>query len=332
MKELATAWVTGAHPAMRLIEQRLLQVANAPTAVLITGEIGVGKSRLTQLLHSVSPGAKRQLIPIYCSMLPDLLPEMTIYRHPGDATLNSELIKGARGATLQLKQIDMLSPQGQGRLLHFFERGEVVVPGQHKPLQLSMRLICSATTDLKTTCETGRFSWELFYRLSTIHFHLPPLRERLDDLAELADSLLASICRSRGPEKIPSLSPAALNKLRAHRWPGNLCELAAVLERALVLSPQRRSIPAEAIELITIDMPLPLASAQLQLPTEANDGEAELSLEDYFQRFVLEHQETMSETELARKLGISRKCLWERRQRLDLPRGRSANERLKDQP
>jgi DNA-binding NtrC family response regulator len=157
--------------------------------------------------------------------------------------------------------------------------------------------------------------------------HLPPLRERGNDILELADRILASTCKRLGVD-LMYFSANAIQVITTYPWPGNVRELENAIERAVILS-EEEEIP---MELLGLDVELVKIDSKNSYPTALtttsdnntvkieDDPQEDLSLEEYFQRFVLEHQEQMNETELAQKLGISRKCLWERRQRFAIPR------------
>jgi DNA-binding NtrC family response regulator len=156
----------------------------------------------------------------------------------------------------------------------------------------------------------GRFREDLYYRLDVISIALPPLRDRGDDVIELARHLLARAARRLGRPGL-ELIDESIAAIRAHHWPGNVRELDNAIERAAILCDTGRITP----ELLALDdLVSPAAPAAPSAPPQ---GE---SLEDYFRRFVVDHQDEMSETELARRLGISRKALWERRARLAIPR------------
>lgn len=178
---------------------------------------------------------------------------------------------------------------------------------------------------------TEAFRRDLFHRINVLRLELPPLRERGDDIQGLTNWLIKRVSSRLECEEKP-LSEEARSALVAHDWPGNVRELEHTIERALVMSEGRElsvddlSLPAKSTKRSALNMPLPhsppSATPDIASQSQADVGSEELSLEDYFQRFVLENQDAMNETELAQKLGISRKCLWERRQRFDLPRKR----------
>ena len=193
-----------------------------------------------------------------------------------------------------------------------------------------MRLISATQRNLKALCEEGKFRQDLYYRINVVELTLPPLRSRGTDVLRIAELLLDDACR-RHDKPAKRFSPAAVEAITAYRWPGNVRELENAVERAVILSDEQE-IPGEAL---AIDLGLPgLAELEAgdahhderEATPSAEDPAEDLSLEEYFQRFVLQNQDHMSETELARKLGVSRKCLWERRQRFGIPRKKSTTE------
>jgi two-component system response regulator HydG len=188
-----------------------------------------------------------------------------------------------------------------------------------------VRLICATHRELQQLAAEGKFRQDLFYRINVMRLQLPPLRERGKDILELAEYLLEQ--RVRKLDRVPMrFSPKAIQAITTYLWPGNIREMENAVERAVILC------ESDEIdnELLGIDLELVKVSqirGRAVIGGGSNrvgnyDPPEDLSLEDYFQRFVLEHQDSMSETELAQKLGVSRKCLWERRQRFGIPRNR----------
>jgi len=184
-------------------------------------------------------------------------------------------------------------------------------------------MIAATHRNLKAMTRTGEFREDLYYRLNVMQIRIPPLRDRLGDILGLARKFLKRQGEKMGKPDL-NLSPEAMRALQRHRWPGNVRELENAIERACILcdgdliSPALLDLEMEGDD-VTIPQSLVEGDNESSKPQEA-DGGNDLSLEDYFQHFVLENQDRMSETELAQKLGISRKSLWERRQRLGIPR------------
>jgi DNA-binding NtrC family response regulator len=182
--------------------------------------------------------------------------------------------------------------------------------GSERSRRVDVRVVAATHRDLKRAVSQGEFRDDLYFRLRVVELQLPPLRERGDDILELAQFMLDKACRQLNKPAM-QLDPGALKLIRQHNWPGNVRELENAMERAVILS-EAGSISAEQLGLEPL------------LKAGSGNG-ADLSLEDYFRQFVLEHQDHMTETELARRLGISRKALWERRQRFALPRARKGS-------
>jgi two-component system, NtrC family, response regulator HydG len=237
------------------------------------------------------------------------------------------LIEAADGGTLFLDEIGELPMEAQARLLRFIQEGEIRRIGSVHSRKVNVRLICATHRNLHSLAAEGLFRQDLFYRINVLRLSLPPLRERGKDILHLAERMLQTQTERLG-KPLMRLSPRAIQAITTYQWPGNVRELEHAIERAVILS-NSEEIDNEALgidlELVNISRirgqqgPTPLHSAS---GSTSHDPLEDLSLEDYFQRFVLEHQDSMSETELAQKLGVSRKCLWERRQRLGIPRNK----------
>jgi DNA-binding NtrC family response regulator len=169
----------------------------------------------------------------------------------------------------------------------------------------------------------GSFREDLYFRLRVMEIHLPPLRERDGDVDELAEMLLAKSCERLHKPPL-TLDPEALSAMQAYAWPGNVRELENAIERAVILCDGERI----GAELLALDGPrdawngAETGAASSGEVVQANTGRTDLSLEEYFKAFVEAHQNELNETELAQRLGISRKALWERRQRLGIPKSR----------
>ena len=212
-----------------------------------------------------------------------------------------------------LDEIGELPLEAQARLLRVLQENEIRKVGSVQSKKVDVRLVVATHRDLKQLVVDGYFREDLYYRINVMTLLIPPLRERGNDILEVADAILRRTCiRLKAP--MLNFSDSASHAIAKYAWPGNVRELENAIERAVVLAEKNKI----GEELLAIDL-------ESSTPAETsafdnNEPVEELSLEDYFQRFVLEHQDTMNETQLARKLGISRKCLWERRQRFGIPR------------
>ena len=198
------------------------------------------------------------------------------------------------------------------------QEGEYTTVGGRTPIRANVRIIAATHRDLPRLVRSEAFRSDLYYRLRVFEIHLPPLRERGDDILELARHLLGRAASRLGKTNL-ALVPAAEEAILAHHWPGNVRELANALERAVILCDTGR-VTTELLALEDEYHEVRVEAAVLAAPPTELSPRPGDSLEEYFRRFVLEHQERLSETELARRLGISRKALWERRARLGIPR------------
>lgn len=302
-KQGAAAMLLGESDAMQSTQKRIDLIAASDTPVLISGESGSGKKLAARTLHERSHRKQKPFVSIHCGSLKEDQLEAALF---GSADQPGQ-IEAANGGSLLLHNISELPLELQGQLVRLCEQGEITRRSDNVTLNVDVRLMASTQRDLSRRIQDGSFREDLYYRLNVVELNLPPLRERGDDIGLLADSILEQLSRQRkGGAK--HFNEEAIARLSEHHWPGNVLELENTIERAILL--------CEGDE-IGADM-LDLASGS-KSQTTVEPGE-ELSLEDYFARFVIEHQEHMTETELARKLGISRKSLWERRQRLGIPR------------
>jgi DNA-binding NtrC family response regulator len=322
--------IIGSCPAMQEMYSKIRKVAPTDSNVLIQGESGTGKELVARALHNLSRRAKAPLISVNCAAIPETLIESELFGHEkgaftGASAGRAGLVEAADGGTLFLDEIGELPLEAQARLLRVLQEGEIRRVGSVQSQKVDVRLIAATHRDLKSLAKIGQFREDLYYRLHVIALKLPPLRERGADVIEIARAFLIRQCNRQGRNDL-SFANDAEQAIRHYPWPGNVRELENAIERAVILC-ESTTISAE---LLGIDIELsdleedddcvglpPQASNSSLVPTE------DLSREDYFQLFVLEHQDHMTETELARKLGISRKCLWERRQRLGIPRRKS---------
>jgi two-component system, NtrC family, response regulator HydG len=311
---------------------KIRKVAPTDSNVLIQGESGTGKELVARALHNLSRRAKAPMISVNCAAIPETLIESELFGHEkgaftGASAGRAGLVEAADGGTLFLDEIGELPLEAQARLLRVLQEGEIRRVGSTQSQKVDVRLVAATHRDLKTLAKNGQFREDLYYRLHVIALKLPPLRERGADVLEIAKAFLARQSARMATEGL-HFSREAEQAVRQYTWPGNVRELENAIERAAILS-ESEEISAELlgidIELDPLDEDFDEPGALLgSAVSTSNEPTEDLSLEDYFQHFVLEHQDHMTETELARKLGISRKCLWERRQRLGIPRRKSA--------
>ena len=300
--------IVGSSKIMRELRDRIERVAPTNATVLLQGELGTGKTAIAQALHAASGRGQAPLVTVNCAALPESLVEQELFGTNDDGAAGG-LFHAADGGTLYLEEVGELPLSAQARLLQFLVNHEVAASPTPTGTGLNVRIIAASQPDLKQLTDQGRFRDDLYYRLDVVSLHTPPLRDRESDVLELADQIIARVCESLDKPK-PEFSTQAREAIASYHWPGNIRELENVLERAAILC-ERGVIDRT---LLAIDTGTPEYA-------EASGVAAEdISLEQYFLRFVREHEDHLTETELAEKLGISRKSLWERRQRFGIPR------------
>lgn len=336
--------IIGSSAAMQALYGKIRKVAPTDSNVLIQGESGTGKELVARALHNLSKRAKAPMISVNCAAIPESLIESELFGHEkgaftGAVSARTGLVEAADGGTLFLDEIGELPLEAQARLLRVLQEGEIRRVGSVHSQKVDVRLVAATHRDLKGLSKTGGFREDLYYRLHVIALHLPALRDRGNDVVEIADILLERQ-RLRMNKEPMSFTDQARQALQKYSWPGNVRELENALERAVILcegcqvTTELMGIDVDLAEEIIIqdasdaaESAIATATAQAKADSAASTDVAasDLSLEDYFQRFVIEHQDKMTETDLASKLGISRKCLWERRQRFGIPRRKAGD-------
>ncbi|GAB3109443.1 sigma-54-dependent Fis family transcriptional regulator [Aestuariicella hydrocarbonica] len=334
----------GASQVMKNLYNRIHKVAPTPATVLVNGETGTGKELVAKAIHNESPRHNKPMISVNCAAIPETLIESELFGHEkgaftGAASKSEGLVAAADGGTLFLDEIGELPLEAQARLLRVLQEGEVRPIGSTESHKVDVRLIAATHRDLRKLSREGKFREDLYYRINVVQLTLPPLRDRGKDIITLAETLLERYCQQLNKPTL-ILTPESIQAITTYTWPGNVRELENAMQRSAILCEDEKEISHDllAIDLDLVEVEIDSESrneiaGQVQRTRSDRDAATslavpesneDLSLEDYFQRFVLEHQDTMSETELARKLGVSRKCLWERRQRLGIPRKKSA--------
>jgi two-component system nitrogen regulation response regulator NtrX len=235
--------LVGSSAAMRRVRALLEQVAPTPARVLLTGESGTGKELAALALHTLSPRAGGAFVRVNSAAIPRDLVESEMFGHERGAFTGAlERRRGrfelADGGTLFLDEVGELGGEAQAKLLRALESGEIERVGGQLPLRVDVRVIAATNRDLRAEVEAGRFREDLYYRLHVIPIHLPALRERADDIAELAAHFLARLQARQGLVP-PQLGADALERLRRYHWPGNVRELANLCERLAILYPGR---------------------------------------------------------------------------------------------
>jgi DNA-binding NtrC family response regulator len=231
--------LVGSSAPMREIYSLVEQVAPSSASVLITGESGTGKELVARTLHQLSPRRDKAFIGINCSAVPETLMESELFGHEkgaftGAASRRAGCFELAEGGTLLLDEIAEMPALLQAKLLRVIEERSVRRLGSRKEIEVDVRLLAATNQDPEDAVAKGTLREDLLYRLNVFRIHLPPLKERKDDLPLLAQHLVTKLAEKHGrPARF--LSPAALDVLQFHAWPGNIRELRNVIERAVII-------------------------------------------------------------------------------------------------
>jgi DNA-binding NtrC family response regulator len=311
--------IVGESPKMRELRQLIRTVAATDARVLVLGESGTGKELVAGALHVLSKRRNEHYVRINCAAIPEQLLESELFGHEKGAftgALKQKLgrVEEADGGTIFLDEIADMGRPLQAKLLRFLEDGTFTRVGGTEELRVNVRLVAATNRDIVQAIAAGEFREDLFHRLNVVQFHLPPLRERGDDVRLLAEHFL-KIFRAVLNKNITAFTAAAHQKMLAHRWPGNVRELRNVVERALILETGREVQPAS--------LPDFSLEARLQKTGPAVAGPDE-SLEAALERIEREliqgalEQNSFSLTRAAGQLKLTRHSLRYRMQRLNM--------------
>jgi DNA-binding NtrC family response regulator len=239
-RELAYGNLVGRSKAMRELHANIEKVARADATVLLTGESGTGKELVARAIHYHGSRAHRPFVPVNCGALVGTLLESELFGHVRGAFTGADKAKrglfvAADEGTLFLDEIGELAPELQPRLLRSLQEGEVKPVGGLENIKVDVRVVAATHRDLAHDVAAGRFREDLYYRLNVIVLHIPPLRERVEDIPSLVEHFAGRIAeRVRRPR--PTVSDAAVEWLQQQKWPGNVRELENAVERAVVLA------------------------------------------------------------------------------------------------
>ena len=230
-----TSGILGESAGITEVREMITKVAPSASTVLITGESGTGKELVARAIHEASPRAERPFVSINCGALPEGLLESELFGHirgsfTGAVRDKEGLFQVADGGTLFLDEIGETSPAIQVKLLRTLQEMEIVPVGGTRPVKVDVRLLAATNASLEERVAAGTFREDLYYRLNVIPIHIPPLRERMEDIPILAGLFLE---RYAGPGG--TFSPDAMARLGAHSWPGNVRELENAVERAVIM-------------------------------------------------------------------------------------------------
>jgi len=298
-----TSGMETANSAMAELLQTALKVASSEATVLVTGESGTGKEVLARLVHQHSPRKNGPMVAVNCTAIPDTLIESELFGHvkgafTGAIANRKGRFQAATQGTLFLDEIGELKMDMQAKLLRAIQEREVEPVGSDRTEKVDVRIIAATNKDLREEVAKGRFREDLYYRLSVIPLHIPPLRERREDIPGLANHFLKKLGAPRGVK----FSDKAMALMKKYDWPGNIRELQNSVERCLILR------KGNIIEPTDMNLPTAKTSNELEIPEIPMDG---LSLEDFEKGLILKALEKSNgnRSQVARLLKIPRHVL-----------------------
>ena len=288
--------------------QQVALIAPSEARVFITGDSGTGKEVVADVIHAWSARAHGPLIKVNCAAIPETLLESELFGHEKGAFTGASATRIGRfeeadGGTIFLDEIAEMSPPLQAKLLRVTQDGKFQRIGSNREIRTNARLIAASNRDLEAEVKAGRFREDLFYRLNVVELNLPPLRERREDILPLTDLFIAQLARSRA-----RLAEATADCLKNYPWPGNVRELRNVIERAVLLAQSELILPEH--------LPAKLRdAAKLAAPALTLDSQTMDEIERNAIIVALK-QHKSNRTETAKALGISRRALLYKLQRM----------------
>ncbi len=318
------AEIVGNSPAMRHVAEMIKRFMRTDEPVLITGESGTGKELAARAIHETSRRSNGPFVAVNCAAIPSNLVASELFGYEKGAFTGANVrtrgqIEHANGGTLFLDEIGDMPVDLQGHLLRFLQDGQIVRVGGRETVNVDVRIVAATNVRLRQAIAEGRFREDLYYRLNVLALHLPPLRERVEDIDQLARHFLQQAGNDFGRETV-DFEPAALDALRAHNWPGNVRELMSMVRRAVVIGDGPMVSVADLVGLGDSGGSIYMGPAK-PIPRPGSHEERTALLD------ALSHtQENVTLT--AQELGVSRVTLYRmlRRHSINLSRG------LKDPP
>jgi len=283
--------MVGTSPAMRRVYHVIRMVGSRRSTVLITGETGTGKEMAARALHLASPRSRGPLVAVSCSALPETLLEAELFGHvrgafTGAVQARAGRFEQAHGGTLFLDEIGEMPHDLQAKLLRVLQEREFERLGSSETIRVDIRVVAATNCDLVQQIARGNFREDLYYRLNVVPLHLPPLRQRGDDIALLAAHFAAKICHL---ERLPlrTITAEAMQRLCGYTWPGNVRQLENAVEVAIAMSGDRLELVPPDFPLVGPPAPRRHASDSLQvaLPDAGLDYEQTLAV---IERSILE--------------------------------------------
>ena len=321
-KTEAAAGILGRSLAMREMLRMVATVAPTEATVLITGESGTGKELVARAVHTGSPRVNNPMVTVNCAALPENLLESELFGHEKGAFTGADKRREGRfvqanGGTLFLDEIGEMPMSVQAKLLRALQQGEVQRVGSDTPMHVDVRILAATNRDLLEAVKERLFREDLYFRLNVISIHVPPLRERDEDIPLLAAHFLQRFAE-RNRKTLKGFSPQALDALLRYPWPGNVRELENALERAVIMctgdTVTERELP------LSLSTQPAEGEAALAQPAHEPGELAGLPLEELERRAILQTLRDVDDnkSEAARRLGITRATLHNKLKRYGL--------------
>jgi DNA-binding NtrC family response regulator len=320
--------IIGKNHKMQAIYDLINKMSNTGARVLITGETGVGKELVAKAIHFNSPRKTRPFVSINCGALADTLLETELFGHEKGAFTGAIRRKEgkfeyARGGTVFLDEVGDITTGMQVKLLRVLQEKQLERVGGNQPIDVDVRIIAATNKDLKAKINNGEFRIDLFYRLNVVHIHIPPLRERIEDIPLLVNHFMRQFNNTFG-SNILKIASGALSQLMQHTWPGNVRELENVLERAFVTT------DGDTIETIMIPQGIQqgetsntLPAADIDIPFKVARSMVEKRFEKSYIRAALKRYDG-NVSRAAKETGINPRTLWRKIKEHELERSKFA--------
>ncbi len=319
-REAGAFRMLGQGPAMQTLLGLVRRAGPSEGRVLVTGENGTGKELVARALHESSRRAGGPFVKVNCAAVPAELIESELFGHEkgaftGAAAARKGRFELADGGTLFLDEVGDMPPAMQAKVLRVLQEGEFERVGGHQTLRCDVRVVAATNKDLGAEVAAGRFREDLYYRLAVVPVHVPPLRERKEDLPELGEAFLAEACRRNGRRPMRFAREAFL-ALQGYEWPGNVRELRNLVERLAIL--------CDGPDISAGDVAAVLPGARRPRPERFREGVPLKDLVDEAERDIVlaaleKHQDNVAET--ARALGLERSHLYKKMRALGIRRG-----------
>jgi len=307
-KEFAIGQIIGKSAPIREIHKQIENISPCNINILITGESGTGKELVARAIHYLSLRAGKPFIPVNCSAIPENLFENELFGHvkgafTGACDHHNGLVKEAEGGTLFLDEIGTISQNIQAKLLRLLQDKEYKPLGCPKPKNADIRIIAATNKDLYTLVREGAFREDLYYRLNILAIHLPPLRERRDDIPLLIAHFIKKYSREYNKPEI-ELSQSLINEFAEYNWPGNIRELENKIQQMIVMP----SYPVITDSNITLTTEKPIKESETECLKTVKKRNISSFERSYLNQLLKEHGGNVAMA--ARKAGKSRTGLW----------------------